>query len=136
MLNVESLTQTIEEQIKLSVDSSVQVHVTNIIQQLALDSKWISKIETLVNQNYIQKFSDKLHTLDVDDLVVKHLDSAIDRWQDRLKQDFKTHGIADYATSRQLTVMDDAVVVEKGIGSRSLLVEQDATINGSLVVQN
>lgn len=136
MLNVESLTQTIEEQIKLSVDSSVQVHVANIIQQLALDSKWISKIETLVNQNYIQKFSDKLHTLDVDDLVVKHLDSAIDRWQDRLKQDFKTHGIADYATSRQLTVMDDAVVVEKGIGSRSLLVEQDATINGSLVVQN
>jgi hypothetical protein len=136
MLNAETLSQTIEDQIKASVDTSVQVHVANIIQQLSLDSKWIAKIETLVNQSYAQKFSDKLHTLDVDALVVQHLDSAIDRWQERLKKDFKTQGIADYASSCQLTVMDDAVVVEKGIGSQSLLVEQDATIGGTITVNN
>lgn len=136
MIDTETLQQTLERQIRQAVDQSVQVHLENIIEQLALDPVWVAKIESMVNQSYAKKFTNKLNTVDVESLIVENIDAGIERWQSRLKKDFQTNGIIDGATSIQLTVLDDAIVAQNGLAAQSLLIEKDAQIQGCLVVHD
>lgn len=132
MINQEQLAHTLEQQIKTAVDSAVQVHVARIIDELSLDPTWIAKIETLINQNYSQRFAKHLSTVDVTALIAKHIDQGIERWSHKLR----TPGINDIATSCQLTVMDEAVVIEQAAVAKDVAVAGNAEIAGSLTVQD
>jgi len=136
MLDSASLAATIEQQIRMSVDQSVENYVEKVIEELTLNPQWVSKIENLVNQTFLQKFSEQLSTIDFDSLMLKNLDQGLDRWKDRLKQDFETHGISDRATATQLKITDGSVKVQDELKSSSLVVDTDADVNGTLTVKN
>lgn len=125
-----------ESQVRNLIDSMIQDTVKRTIDDLAVDPIWIDKIENLINQTYSQKISAQLSTIDLDQLLVATIDQGIERWQDRLKKDFKTNGISDMSTANQLTVLDDGVIVDNGIAAKNLLIEKDAQINGSITAHD
>lgn len=136
MLERDILAASIEQHIREAVDQSVEVYVSKIIDELMLDDKWVGKIQTLINQSFINKFAETLSLLDVQTLIKENIDAGFERWQDKLKQNFETTGILDNAGSKQLTIMDDAVVATHGLASQTLLIEKDAEVQGSLRVKD
>jgi hypothetical protein len=116
-----------------AVDSGIQVLVDTTISNLVVDPAWLNKIEQIVNQNMSQQFLRKLSDLDINSLLVSTIDAGIDRWQDRLKKDFRTQGIVDLANEIELTVMDGVVVVEKDFVAKNIQVEKDLIVNNLIV---
>jgi hypothetical protein len=136
MIESDVFAAVLEKQIKIAVDQSIEKYLEKIMDQLVIDPQWLAKIENRVNLSMISKFGEKLSMVDVDALMCKHIDAGIDRWQDRLKKNFSTSGITDLATQQQLTIMDDGIVMSAGVAASELLIERDATIGGTLCVQN
>jgi hypothetical protein len=116
-----------------AVDSGIQVLVDTTISNLVVDPAWINKIEQTVNQNMSQQFLRKLSDLDINSLLVSTIDAGIDRWQDRLKKDFRTQGIVDSANKIELTVMDGVVVVEHDFVAKKVQVTDDLTVKNLVV---
>ena len=116
-----------------AVDSGIQVLVDTTISNLVVDPSWINKIEQTVNQNMSQQFLRKLSDLDINSLLVSTIDAGIDRWQDRLKKDFRTQGIVDSAKEIELTVMDGVVVVEHDFVAKKVQVTDDLTVKNLVV---
>lgn len=136
MIESDAFAAVLEKQIKIAVDQSIETYLEKILDQLMIDPQWLAKIENRINQNMVGKFGEKLSMVDVDALMCKHIDAGIERWQERLKKNFATTGISDLATQQQLAVMDDGIVMSTGLAAPELLVEKDATISGTLSVQN
>jgi len=124
------------DKITQTIDNGIQDLVNTAIDNLVVDPIWQNKIERSVNQLMTARLGDQLSTIDLNSLIVSHIDSSIDRWQDRLKKDFSTAGIVDQATVRQLTVMDGVVVVESDFVSGSAEIQKDIKVNGSTVTKN
>jgi hypothetical protein len=122
--------------IERSIDGTVQMLVQSTIDNLVVDQTWIAKIEMLVNQQMLSKLSDRISSIDLDKMLVQQIDNGIDRWQDRLKKNFKTSGITDVSTSCQLTIVDDAVVATHGLAGQSLLIEKDTDLRGTTTINN
>jgi len=122
--------------ITATVDRSVESFVTQTINQLSVDADWLAKIETLINQTYVRKLSERLHDVDITAMIGQHIDRGVDRWQDRLLADFKTRGISDQATKTELTVMDGTVVVESELATTAATVEKDITVKGTAILNN
>lgn len=125
-----------KNKITQSIDNGIQDLVNTAIDTLVIDPAWQAKIEGSVNQLMSARLGDQLSLIDLNGLIVSHIDSGIDRWQDRLKKDFSTIGIADQATARQLTVMDGIVVVESELVSDSVEVQKDIKVNGTVITKN
>ena len=116
-----------------AVDNGIQSLVDATITNLVVDPDWIKKIEQSVNQTMSHQVLKKLSGIDLDLMIVNAIDSSIDRWQDRLKRDFRTNGIVDQAQNVELTVMDGAVVVEHDLVAKNAQVTQDLSINNLIV---
>jgi hypothetical protein len=119
-----------------AVDSTLQNMVSESIQNLIMDQAWLEKLEKLTMVNMTQKLMERLSVMDVHTVIEKVVDQNMDVWRKKFKQNFETVGISDQSLRRELTVMDGAVVAENDLFSRTLSVEQDATIKGSCVVNN
>lgn len=119
-----------------SVDQAVQNFMGGVIEHLTQDVVWIEKIEKLVTQQMSLRLSDRLSNIDLDSIVVAAIDRSIDKWQSRLKQDFCSTGIVDQGIKTELVIMNDAVVVENQLATNSLLVDKDATVNGTITLNN
>lgn len=136
MIESDVFAAVLEKQIKIAVDQSIESYLEKIIDQLMIDPEWLARLETRINQNLIVKFGEKLSMVDINALMIEHIDSGIERWQEKLKKDFSTNGISDLATDKQLTIMDDGIVMATGLAAPELLIEKDTTVNGTLSVQN
>jgi hypothetical protein len=124
-VNTDKITQTI--------DSGIQVLVNAAIDNLVIDTEWQNKIERSVNQLMTTRLGDRLSAIDLNSLIVSHIDAGIDRWQDRLKQNFRTNGISDQASNIELTVLDGVVVVERDFVAKNIQVETDLIVNNLVV---
>ena len=124
-VNSDKITQTI--------DSGIQVLVNTAIDNLVIDTEWQNKIERSVNQLMTTRLGDRLSAIDLNSLIVSHIDAGIDRWQDRLKQNFRTNGISDQASNIELTVLDGVVVVERDFVAKNIQVETDLIVNNLVV---
>jgi len=128
--------QLITGLIKKAVDDSVQQFMENVAEQLTNDPAWIDKIEKLVTYQMTSRLVERLSTINLDALITSEVDRSIDKWQDRLKKDFKTTGIVDQSVKVELTVLDEAVVVENQLIASRLLVDKDAAVSGTTVLNN
>ena len=124
------------DKINSTIDVSVQKFIDKAIDNLVIDTKWISKMELLVNQNMSDKLDRHLREIDLNSLLVSTIDSGIERWQDRLLKNFSTNGIKDLASKQQLTVMDDVVVVESELVSNNVAVHRDLNVHGAIVTKD
>jgi len=122
--------------IKKAVDDSVQQFMENVAEQLTHDPVWIDKIEKLVTYQMTSRLVERLSTINLDTLITAEVDRSIDKWQDRLKKDFKTTGIVDQGIKVELTVLDEAVVVENQLIASRLLIDKDAVVSGTTVLNN
>lgn len=136
LIESDTLAAMIEKQIRDAVDRSVEGYVERTIAQLTLDPVWLGKVETLVNQSFVRKFSERLSLVDVNTLIRDNIDEGIDRFKEKLLADFNTNGIKDLAQQVELTVMDQTVVVENQLAVKELSVETDSKIKGTLDVNN
>jgi hypothetical protein len=140
-MNDVNFADMLNQHVKSAVDLSVQEHIADFINQLSLDPNWVNRIETLINQNFVTKFTRELSAVDVSSLIAENLDGAIERWNDKLTQNFRTVGIADNATQQQLTITDEMIVsntnlVAPHVVANALHVAENASIDGNLEVKN
>lgn len=122
--------------LEIAIDNAIQDLVKHTIDSLVVDPTWIEKIESIVNSNMSTKLTRMMNQIDINQLLKEQIDIGIERWQERLKENFATKGIKDQSESTQLTVLDGVVVVENEMVSKHLTVDTDATINGSLIVND
>jgi hypothetical protein len=123
------------------VDHAVENLVQATITQLTHDSSWIEKIERLINQTMTDTVIAQLGALDITPVVKNHVDACMDQFRADMVERFASTGIDDRATSCQLTVMDDTVVVENQLTARDInivnaAVMQDLVVTGSVNIDN
>ena len=133
MIDPSTLATTIQSQISNTVDEHIRQYVAQIIRELSLDSTWISKIEQQINDGIARKFGQKLSLVDINSLVAEAMDSAVARYFERQRP---TSGVKDLAQQTELTVVDGSVAVEHALSTATLRVTEDATVSGTLSVQN
>lgn len=136
MIDPESLAASLEKDIRKAVDASIEKYVAKTIAELTLDEQWVNKVQNLVNQNFVLKFDEKINRIDINLLIRENLDAAMDRFRDRLKENFRTKGLSDYANSTELTILDRSVVIENQMISRDISIEQNAEVKGALTVND
>jgi hypothetical protein len=136
MIDSSAIADMLEKHIKTAVDQSVEKYIEHTIDQLMLDPSWLTKIENLVNQSFIKKINQTISLIDVNRVIGDNIDSAIERWQEKLKKNFSTAGLVDNANNIELTIMDGIVVVEHELASKQLMVESNADVGGTLTVNN
>ena len=120
--------------IQKSVDIAVENFVTQTLDNLTVDPQWVEKIQTLVNQTMVDKLKQSISGVDVTQTLTK---IVVDNKQTILAEfanNFVTKGISDTANETQLTVMNDAVVVENELHTNDLNVERNTNLKGDLLI--
>lgn len=116
-----------------SVDAGVQNAVTDVITNLSLDPVWLTRVETMVNQQMHVKVNKYISEIRIEQTISDAFDGALDRWLEN-NPGIRTNGIDDQAQQIELTVMDGTVVVEGELASSRLSIVNDAVIQGGLTV--
>lgn len=122
--------------IKITIDSAIQDLVSKSIDGLVADQNWLDKMQTQIDAHAAKKFSEHLSTVDFNRLILHHIDEGIERWQEKLKKNFSSTGIKDTATKPELQVIPDGVVIENNLVTSQLVVGQDASVHGCLLVKD
>lgn len=118
--------------IKQSVDNGTQQLVKDTIQQLVVDPDWAQKIEGRISAEMASRVARHFSKTDVDALISAKITESVGAWRQHLAEQHR--GINDQASTAQLTIMDDAVVITNGVTAQQLLVEQDTEVAGTLTV--
>jgi hypothetical protein len=117
-----------------SVNQAVQQAVELSMKSLGSDPAWLERVEKQIDQAVIRQALTYLSTTDINTVIQQRVDENIDRFQEKLRENFSTVGIVDQATKNQMTVMDEATVFENTLVTNNLQVA-DSTIVKNLVVQ-
>lgn len=117
------------EQIKQAIDQAVTELIDSSVQQLTQDSVWVSRVEHLINQAVTQRTVATLGSIDLNPIIRQRVDENMKIFQQQLLTKFASTGIDDQATSCQLTVMDDQVVIENQLTAREIDVVGSITTN-------
>jgi hypothetical protein len=115
------------------VDRSIENLVNTTISQLTQDVDWLNKVERLINQAVVQRTVSAITSMDVNTVIHQQVDKNMVKIRDEWLTNFASTGILDQATSCQLTVMDDVIVVENQLVSRNLDAVDSAKV-GNLIV--
>lgn len=116
-----------------SVDTGVQTAVTDVIANLSLDPVWLTRVETMVNQQMHVKVNKYISEVRIEQTISDAFDGALDRWLEN-NPGIRTKGIDDQAQHIELTVMDGTVVVEGELAASRVSIVNDAVVQGSLTV--
>lgn len=122
-----------QESIKNAVDQAVAKTIQNNINELSRDAQWLDRIEQLINQAVAYQTIAKLGSIDINTIINQRVDENVDRFLEKLRENFSTKGIVDQATETQLTVMDEATVFENDLVANNLEVANGAVINHLVV---
>lgn len=118
-----------------SVDAGVQNAVSDVIANLSLDPIWLTRVETMVNQQMHVKVNKYISELRIENTIAEAVDGALDRWLEK-NPGIKTKGINDQAQQTELTIMDGTVVVEGELATSRATIVNGATIQGTLTVDD
>ena len=119
-------TESIQEIINQAVENSVLATVTKLTQ----DPAWMDKLDRKMTQAVVQRTVATLGSVDIGEMVVARVN---DIFQQRLLSNFASTGIDDQATSCQLTIFDDATVVENQLTAKDISVVGTATVNDLVI---
>jgi hypothetical protein len=118
--------ETIQTQVTDGVQKDIELAISTITQ----DPKWLNRIEDKINQAVTYQTITKISSMDINTIIRDRVDENIDRFQEKLREDFASTGIKDQSTKNQMTIMDDHTVFENN------LTAQDLTIANSAQIQN
>lgn len=122
--------------IKSSVDASTENLVQQAINELTIDSVWLAKIETIVNQSATQQVLARLSGTDIRPIIRQYANEVIDSVNSNL---FKS--IQSQSEKIELTLLDDHVVVEnqftaKHINAVNTLTVENLIVKGTVNTDN
>lgn len=127
--------------IKRTIDQAVQDNILTAIKDLGRDPVWLEKIETLINQNMVQRVVAGLSAIDVGGLIRQRVDENMGELDKKVAERLQTPGIQDHAQQLELTVLDENVVVENCLTANRIEVVGSAkirelTVTGSINTDN
>lgn len=127
--------------VKQCVDQAVENTVTQAITHLGQDPAWLEKIEKIINQSMVQRTVAQLGSIDIASIVRQRVDEQMQDMRIDFLNNFSSTGIDDRATACQLTIMDDATVVENRLTAQDLdvvggLTVKDLVVRGSINTDN
>jgi hypothetical protein len=127
--------------VKQMVDLAVEQNIMTAILSLSQDPAWLEKIERQISQTMVDKIVAQLSVIDIRDIIKQHLNENMGAVRQNLLQDFASTGIADQATACELTILDQAVVVEHVLHASSAeivdaLRTQHLIVTGSINTDN
>lgn len=120
--------------IRSTVEHAVSTMIDRTIDNLVMDPVWLTRVENMLKQQMVLKVLDNFSNLDFEQVVREQIDIGIQKWQDRLRENFSSRGIKDLATDTCLTVTDEGIVASHGIAAKEILIEGDSQFNGTVVV--
>lgn len=127
--------------IKKMIDLAVEQNISTAIETLGQDPVWLDKIERQINQAVIDRVVRQLSNLDLNPIIKERIDENMTVFQQDILKNFASTGIVDQATKCQLTVMDEATVVENQLTTKDLHIVnvatiQDLVVKGSINIDN
>jgi len=127
--------------IRHAIDSAVEQLVDGSIEVLGKDPVWLAKIEQQINQAVVDRVIRQFGQIDLNPIIKQRVDEHMTVFQQDILNNFASTGISDQASSCQLTILDDAVVVEHQLTTRDLTVSnaaviQDLVVKGSVNIDN
>jgi hypothetical protein len=127
--------------VKQMVDHAVEQNIMTAIQSLSQDPAWLEKVERQISQTMVDKIIAHLSITDITPIIKQHVEENMTVFRKDILEKFSSTGIDDRATTCQLTVMDDTVVVENRLTSRDInivnaAIIQDLVVTGSVNIDN
>jgi len=127
--------------IKHSVDSAVEQIIQSSVDQFGQDPAWQAQVERLITQAVAQETLARLGNIDLGPSIKQYVEDYMQRFTTGLLENFTSSGIVDRAGQCELTVMDDAVVIEnvlhaKNIQAQESLQVQNLVVTGSINTDN
>lgn len=116
------------DHIKQSVDNSTQELVNAAIQELSIDKTWLEKIETLINQQMTQRVVATLGSIDINSIVKQRVEEITETVIKKL-----IPGIQDQSHKVELSLLDDAVVVEQTLIAKNVEAVESVIVNNLVV---
>lgn len=119
-----------------TVNDTTQDLIKQAISDLTLDSVWLEKIQTVVDQHATQRVLASLSSTDIRPIIKQAIEETVSNLNTSI---FK--GIQSNSESVELTVLDDHVVVEnnftaKDISAVNSLTVKDLVVKGSINTDN
>lgn len=129
------------DSIKRTIDTAVEQLIESSIDALGQDPLWLAKIEQQINQAMVDRVVRQFGQIDVIPIIKERVDEQMSRFQQQILDDFSSTGITDQASSCQLTIMDEATVIENQLTARELnivntAVIQDLVVRGTVNIDN
>lgn len=122
------------ESIASKLNAASEEMVEKTINEMLASDEWIAKIEQLATQRILDKVSSKINAIDVNlaiqDVIFRNKTQILSE----LAENFSTNGISDTAKETQLTVMNDAVVVENELYTNDLSVQRNTHLKGDTMI--
>lgn len=129
------------EQITQAVEISIGNCINTLVDSLGQDAEWVDKIEKMINQTVVQRTVSKIASTDINTVIRDRVDENLTTIHKNFMQNFSSNGIADKASLTQLTVMDEATVIENRLVAKDLQIMgttciKDLTVTGSINTDN
>jgi hypothetical protein len=123
------------------VEQAVEANINKLVDQICADPDWTARVERLINQATVQETMTRLSSIDIGPTIKQRVDERMAVFTDSLLKNFTSTGIVDQASKRELTVMDDVVVVENCLTANSIeavdsVRVQNLVVTGSINTDN
>ena len=127
--------------VKQTIDIAVEQLVDSSIEALGRDPVWLAKIEQQINQAVVDRVVRQFGRIDLNPIIKQRVDEHMTVFQQDILNNFASTGISDQAGSCQLTVTDDATVVNNELTARDLNISnaaviKDLVVKGSINIDN
>ena len=129
MLDIVELEKVVEQQI----GSTINKQVSAVIDALIQDPAWMEKIEKLISKSVAHETMSRLSAIDITPILKQQVDENMTKFTNSILKNFASTGIADQASKCELTVMEDIVVIENCLATKSLEVVDSAQIQNLVV---
>jgi len=123
--------------IKNLVDQAIETNILTAVESLSSDPVWLEKIENMINQAVVRRTLERVGSIDINTVVHQCVNENMAKIRLDLLTNFASTGIDDKATACQLTIMDDATVVENTLTARDgnfveSVTVKDLSVTGSI----
>jgi len=127
--------------IKTTVDHEVDRITRTAVAELFTDVVWLEKIEKTLNQMVVRRTVETIGSIDINTVIHQRVDENMARLKVELLENFSSTGIDDQATSCQLTILDETIVVENTLTARAAkfvesVTVKDLAVTGSINTDN
>ena len=119
--------------VNTAVSKFMEQFIQSTVHKLSQDQEWQIRVERLINQSVIQETLTRLGAIDLGPTIKHYVDDNMKVFTDSILKNFVSTGIVDQATKCELTVMDDAVVIENSLIANCIEAVDSAKIQNLVV---